>query len=115
MEVQSPPLIKRISIYKRECNLAAHPYNNTQTHGRLFARRLEEEIEEYKQHSPRAGSGFYGALRHLLDGSHTQHIVRETHANLRAGRETTQTLLVNNVGSPLIISQTQTEGIVVNV
>lgn len=95
--------------------MATHPYNNTQAHAGLFARRLEEEIEEYKQHSPRPGSGFHGALRHPLDSSHTQHSVRETHANLKAGKETTQTMLVNNVGSPLIMSQSQTGGIVVEV
>lgn len=76
----------------------------------LFARRLEEEIEEYKQHSPRPGSGFHGALRHPPDSSHTQHSVQETHANLKAGKETTQTMLVNNMGSPLIMSQKSDRG-----
>lgn len=95
--------------------MATHPYNSTQTHAGLFARRLEEEIEEHKQHSLRPGSGFHGVLRHPLDSSHTQHNVQETHANLMAGKETTQTALVNNVGSPLIMCQSQTEGIVVEV
>lgn len=87
--------------------MARHPYNNTQTHTGLFARRLEEEME-YKQHSPLQGSGFHGVLRHLLDSSHTQHIVQETHANLKAGKETTQSMLVNNMNSPLIMSKRQT-------
>lgn len=95
--------------------MATHPCNNTQTHAGIFARRLEEEIEEYKQHSPRPGSGFHCALRHPLDSSHTQHSVQETHADLKTGKETTQTMLVNNMGSPLIMSQSQTEGIVVEV
>lgn len=111
-----PSVTWRGSAYtKWEHNLATHPYNSTQTHARLFARRLEEEIGEYKQHSPRPGSGFHGVLRHPLDSSHTQHSAQETHANLKAGDETAQTMLVNDVGSPLITSQSQTEGIVVEV
>lgn len=95
--------------------MATHPYNNTQTHAGLFARQLEEEIEEYKQHSPRPGSGFHGVLRHPLDSSHTQHIFQETHANLKAGKETAETMLVNNVGPPLITNRSPTEGVVVEV
>ncbi len=95
--------------------MATYSYNNTQTHAGLFARRLEEEIGEYKQHSLRPGSGFHGVLRHPLDGSHTQHSVQETHANLKTARETTQTTLVNNVGLPLIMSHSRTGGIVVEV
>lgn len=93
--------------------MATHPYNNTQTHAGIFARRLEEEIEEYKQHSPRPGSGFHGVLRHPLDSSHTQHIAQETRANLKASRERSQAMLVNNMGSPLIMNPNQTVGIVV--
>lgn len=95
--------------------MATHPCNNTQTHAGLFARRLEEEKEEYKQHSLRQGSGFHGVLKHPQDRSHTQHNVPETRANLKAGRETTQTLQVNNVGSPLILSRRQAEGFVAEV
>ena len=95
--------------------MATHPYNNTETNTRVFAKLLEEEIMEHKRHSLRPGSGFLGALRRPLDSLHTLHIVQETNANLKAGRETTQTLLVNNVGVPLIMSQSQTEGIVVDV
>lgn len=95
--------------------MATHPYNNTQSHAGLFAKWLEDEIEEYKQHSLRPGLSFHGVLKHPQDNSHTQHSVQETHANLKAGRETTQTMRVNNVASPLILSQSQTERFVVEV
>lgn len=52
-------------------------------------------------------------LRHPRDSAHTQHNAQETHANLNTGRET-QTMQVNNVGSALMMSQSQTEGTVVN-
>ena len=104
---------RRSACIQWEQNLAPPPNNNTQTHAGLFARRLEEEIEEYKQHSLRPGSGFHGVLRHPRDSSHTQRSVQETHANLQARRDTAQTRLVKNVGSPLIMNQTH--GIVVKV
>lgn len=86
---------------------------NTQTDRGLFSRRLEEEIEEHKQHSPRPGSGFHGVLSHPRDSSHTQHTVQEKHANLKAAKDRAQSTLVNNFGSRLIMNQTQ--GIVAEV
>lgn len=74
--------------------MAMKLYNNTQTNAELFAKQLEGEIEEYKQHSPRPGSGFHGAPRHLLGSSHTRHIAQETNANLKAGRETAHILIM---------------------
>lgn len=53
---------------------------------RTFAKGLEEEIEEYKQHSLWPGSGFHGEPRHPRDSSHTQRSAQETHANLEAKR-----------------------------
>lgn len=90
--------------------MATHPYNSTQTHAGLFARRREEETEEYKQHSPRPRSGFHGALRRPPGRSHTQRTAQETHADLKAGEGTTKITRVNNVGSALIMSPSQAGG-----
>lgn len=109
------PHVKRISIYKVKGQFGiTFPIITHRPMQDFFAKRLEEEIDEYKRHSLWPGSGFHGVLRHPQDSAHTQHNVQETHANLKEGRETTQTMQVNNVGSALIMSQSQTEGIVVN-